>query len=441
MMGKHRMAKTQGWAARLGFLIALSAAWLGTGAGKADEIPFLGDAPFEEVASPAEPGSRSPLLYTAPTHATGALRPGVGGPFLIWIEPGDPAPSIRLSIWREQWDEARTIATDPGLAADRAHGADFLTLPDGTWVCSWTQSSPDGTTEVRVSTSSDTGITWSTALRPSKKTSGFSGGLASLVEDTVEGFWVVWLEGKGLIARSDRVTGKQATTAEARLRAARWRKGAFDAPVTLDSGAAACSGTAAKRTLEGIAVAYRNHNSKTGGDLSLVRYERGVWGKPVLLNNESWAISDCPAHGPSVSSRDSLLAVAWYTEDQGKPRIELALSDSSAFRIDRTLRIDDGSPLSPPGLEWLPDESALVSWVEKTAGGAEVRARRVTLDGQAGPARVVAQTSPERTPGIPDIAVRELSIWVAWEEPVSPAEGTPGARIRIGRFNLAQARE
>ena len=65
----------------------------------------------------------------------------------------------------------------------------------------------------------------------------------------------------------------------------------------------------------------------------------------------------------------------------------------------------------------LEDGSALVCWLEKTADGAELRARRVRRDGTREPSFTVAPSASTRSSGFPQMARAKDSILFAWTSP------------------------
>ena len=414
--------------AAAGFLLAASG---GIGTARADVLPPLDQLGFQEEVSPAAPGSGVPVLFAVSSAAQGTLQSGGGGAYMVWVErQSGENVALRFSGWTGQrWDPASTIVSDAGLMADWANRPALTVLSEGTLICAWVSSGQGSGSDVMVSTSGDNGVTWAPPLRADK--GGRKAWFPSLVHDTGEGFWVVWVDASG--AREARsLAGKDGgRTPNAALKAAQWRNGAFVQSVVLDPNVYDCAPTDAARTLEGIVVAYRDRAARGAQDISLVRYERGIWGKPYLPHADGWVGNACPMSGPSLSSRESLLALAWLTESDGHPRVQLALSaDSTLFSGSRVLQVDTGSPIGPPEVRLLPDESAIVAWIEKVGDKAEIRVRRTTLGGQSGPSLTIASVAPDPA-SMPRVAVRDLMVWLAWED----QSASPG-RVRVGRLNL-----
>jgi hypothetical protein len=74
--------------------------------------------------------------------------------------------------------------------------------------------------------------------------------------------------------------------------------------------------------------------------------------------------------------------------------------------------VADGNPLGRVDIIALPSGNALVSWVERTSGGAEIHARIVKADRSKAPAIVVAETSI----GVPRMKMSGDEVVIAWTD-------------------------
>jgi hypothetical protein len=396
----------------------------------ADTMRPLTNIPFEEVTSPAGPASNVPNLTV-----------GNGTAYLSWIEsPAGGAPALKFSRWQDSvWTSPQTVVSDPELFVNWADFPSFLVLGDGTLVTAWLKKSGSDSYayDVWVSTSKDNGLTWAAPLRPHKDNTKTEHGFVSLMTDPVEGFWTVWLDGRNYSGKqhegTDHGKGKKTESPETQLRASLWRGGSFGEEVLLDGRVCDCCQTAAIRTLEGLAVAYRDRSPEQIRDISVIRYERRVWDKPFTPKHDGWKIEGCPVSGPAMSARENLLALAWFTDANEKPQVFVSLSDSSAFALSRLVQVDDGNPLGRVDVKWLPDESVLVTWIEQVGEGAEIRARRVMLTGEKDEALLMAHSSVDRSSGFPKLAVQSTNVWMAWTDVTSDP-----SRVRIGRLDLSK---
>lgn len=79
----------------------------------------------------------------------------------------------------------------------------------------------------------------------------------------------------------------------------------------------------------------------------------------------------------------------------------------------------------------LDEETAIVSWLEQTPGGAELRARRVRRNLKADPSIKVADTTTARAAGFARMATAGGDVYVAWTEHNAVSKKVHVARIRF----------
>ncbi|HEX7880478.1 MAG TPA: hypothetical protein VF720_13775 [Candidatus Eisenbacteria bacterium] len=387
----------------------------------ADVAPPLDTVPFVEIDSPAGPGSQSASLVA-----------GKKAVYLTWIEKSDGAPVLKLSRnTGTGWSAPQTVLSDPRMVANAADVPKFLALDNGMLVVAWLHGQGDAAEayDVEVISSTDDGATWHSLGRPHADKARVEHGFVSLLPHAGDGFWIAWLDGRNH-ANASHSPGVGQHGANTELRVARWRDGHFEAETKLDERVCDCCQTAAVVTLEGLAVAYRDRGPKETRDISLVRYERQAWSKPIPIRNDNWVIDGCPVNGPAMAAKDQNLALAWYTDANDQPQVFVALSDSSSFGLSRIVKVDDGRPMGRVDVEWLADQSALVTWVEQTGDAtADIRVKRVTVDGTVSGSKTLATTGTGMSSGFPQLAARDIGIWVAWTDPASH-------KVRLGHFDL-----
>ena len=89
--------------------------------------------------------------------------------------------------------------------------------------------------------------------------------------------------------------------------------------------------------------------------------------------------------------------------------------------------VDSGRPMGRVGLVRADSGAVIVSWLEGGDEKAEIRLRRVSAEGVAGEALMVAGTSPSRASGFPRLARVGDDLYLAWVD----IEGDETSRIRI----------
>src|SRR5262245_38966751 len=182
--------------------------------------------------------------------------------------------------------------------------------------------------------------------------------------------------------------------------------------VLLDGRVCECCQTSAAPTPEGMAVVYRDRSEREVRDISIVRLKNGQWSEPQPLSKDGWEIQGCPVNGPTISSAGQHVAVAWFTAAHDQPRVYAALSADSGVTFGPQILVGDGNPLGRMDIIALASGNAFVSWVERTPGGAEVRARVVRPDGSKASTVVVAE-SPS---GVPRMKMSGDEVVIAWTD-------------------------
>ena len=197
--------------------------------------------------------------------------------------------------------------------------------------------------------------------------------------------------------------------------------GQLTAEALVDARVCECCQTSAARTSEGLVVVYRDRSAEEVRDIGVVRYANGQWSEPALVHRDGWKIEGCPVNGPSIAADGRRVAVVWYTGAGDTPRVRVAFSSDAAARFGTPLEVDDGKPMGRVDVALLADGSALVSWLERTAEGGEIRARRVWADGKRGQTVTIATTSVDRASGFPHLVRTGDRIVFAWTEASKPS--------------------
>jgi hypothetical protein len=161
-----------------------------------------------------------------------------------------------------------------------------------------------------------------------------------------------------------------------------------------------------------MAVVYRDRSEREVRDISIVRLTNWRWSEPQPLSKDGWEIQGCHVNGPVISSAGQNLAVAWFTAAREQPRVYAALSADGGATFGPQILVGEVSPVGRVDIIAFPSGNALVSWVERTPGGAEVRARIMRPDGSKAPAIVVAEASN----GVPRMKMSGDEVVIAWTD-------------------------
>jgi len=374
--------------------------------------------------TPAALGSGEPNLYTAFD----------GRVFLTWIEPAQSkGHRLRFSVREgERWSEPRTIAEGLNWFVNWADFPSLVVLKNGVFVAHWlVKAGTDGHAyDISIARSTDRGKTWSTPLVPHRDGTKTEHGFVSMLPWSAGRAAAVWLDGRNFkeVAKD----GHGSPVNEMTLRFATIGvQGNLADDAVLDGRVCDCCQTSAALTADGAVVVYRDRSDKEIRDISVVRFHNGRWTEPRSLSVDDWEIHGCPVNGPSVSAEGRRVAVAWFTAAKDDPKVKLIFSADSGATFGQPIRVDDGTPVGRVDVLMLPDGSALVCWLERTAKGGEVRLRRVRSDGSMDQAVTVAESGVARATGFPQIARAGNEVIVAWTDPGAPSR-VRAASVRIG---------
>lgn len=399
--------------------------------GRADALPAIG--PARMLESPAGPNSGEPFLAEAGDRV-----------LLSWLEATpDSAVELRFAAFDgSSWTPPRPIVRRSDFFVNWADFPSILALPDGRLATHWLQREGPATFAygVRIATSSDDGETWTDPLTPHTDGTLTEHGFVSLFPASDGGLGAVWLDGRKMLADEGGHGGGDMTLRSARI----LPDGTLADEAEIDARTCECCQTSVAVTAAGPIAVYRDRSHEEIRDIAISRLlefhteetgdtegRRGGWTEPAPVHNDGWEIAGCPVNGPAAAADGDMLAVAWFTAPGDAPRVNIAFSADAGASFNAPVRVDGGDPVGRVDVLMLEAGVALVSWLERTADGAVVRARRVAADGRMGPASDIASSSAERPSGFPRMARHGQHVIFAWTDPARPA------RVQVASVSLS----
>lgn len=370
------------------------------------------------ISSPAAGGSGEPNLMVG---ADGNL-------YFCWIEEDGDGHVLKFSIWEgENWSSPTVVAQGSNWFVNWADFPSLTALEDGTLFAHWLAMNGEGTYAygVNVSTSQDGGKTWSAPFIPHRDQTETEHGFVSMIP-MGDRMGLFWLDGREMAgAGHGNGHGGDPEAAMTLRYAALDKENRLSDETVLDSKICDCCSTDAIRLSDGsMVVVYRDRSDEEIRDISTVRWENGNWTPPRSVHADLWKINGCPVNGPEMAFRGDRLAVAWFTLDQdNQSHVRLAFSSDGGNEFEPPIRVDDGNPLGRVDLVFLEDESVLVSWMEDGQdGNADVRIRKVTVDGESKSSTVVATTRSLRGSGFPRMVLHQDQVFFAWTDYGDPSQ-------------------
>ena len=278
--------------------------------------------------------------------------------------------------------------------------------------------------------SDDSGQSWGDPFTVHRDGTPTQHGMPSLLEWPDGRLFVMWLDGRVNARRIKPAAGLALPTGDMTLRAALVdAHGRVGDEIELDEQVCTCCPTAAVRTGDAVVVAYRDRSDEEIRDIAVRRHGPDGWEEAAPLHRDGWEIAGCPINGAALASDgQARVAAAWFTAAGDRPNLLLAFSDDGGRTFGEPLDIDDGRPIGRSDVVLLADGTALVSWLESTAFGEELRYRRVRDDGSVEPSRTLVRSRSGRTMGFPRLLRQGPSVLVAWTADAPPL-GVRTARL------------
>jgi hypothetical protein len=372
-----------------------------------EDRPWLGEV--REVTSPAGPGSRYPHL---------AASPG-GTVTMSWLQPLDGGGH---ELSHATWQDARW--SGPGAVANGddwfVNWADFpsVVAADGDLrIAHWLRQRPEHvySYDVRIAVSRDAGRTWSAAMTPHDDGTPTEHGFVTLLPH-VAGFLAVWLDGRHTVGGHDHEHGGAMTLRAAEVDA----MGRILGPGTeLDARVCDCCQTDAAMSADGPVVVYRDRSPAEIRDVAVVRLTPQGWSAPRAVHSDGWHMPACPVNGPAIDARGSEVAVAWFTAPD-RPRVRLAFSSDAGRSFSAPVEVSTGRVAGRVDVVLLEDGRAVVSWLEETAAGAEIRVQPFARSGAAGRPVTISRSSATRSSGFPQMIRAGNRLLFAWTDAAEP---------------------
>lgn len=362
------------------------------------------------VESPAGAGSRYPHLAA-----------GNGRVQMSWLQ-ALPAGGFALqhASWRNgSWSPSATVTAGDDWFVNWADFPSVVPVGATALAAHWLQQKPGNvySYDVRIALSADGGATWSAPMSPHDDGTPTEHGFVTLFA-TSDGVHALWLDGRHTGGGHDH-DGESAgamTVRSAMIGADGRRAGG---EVEIDGRACDCCQTDVASTSEGAVAVYRDRSEREVRDIAAVRFADGAWSPPVHVHDDGWRIDACPVNGPAIDAHHRTVAVAWFTAPD-VPRVRLAFSRDAGRSFDPPIEVAGGNVAGRVDVVLLDDGRAVVSWLQQSAGGTEIRAQAFDAGGPAGAAVVVAASSEQRASGFPQMVRAGDGLLFAWTESGDP---------------------
>ena len=378
---------------------------------------WTSDAQVTMMDPPSAPGAGEPFLSAA-AH----------GICLSWLEPVANSDRVALRYARlgaKGWSAPQTIVERNDLFVNWADFPSIVEDDQGVLFAHWLQKTSGATYayDVHMSVSRD-GRTWCPPFRLNRDGTRTEHGFVSLAPIRGGGVAAAWLDGRNIPEGKEEgeMTARYATVSA---------QGVVAHEAELDERTCECCTTGMAVTSSGPVVAYRDRSSDEIRDVAVVRQTGTRWTKPKIVHADGWKIAGCPVNGPQIDAIGPNAVVAWFTGAANRGRVRVTFSDDGGRTFAPPLDVDDGNPAGRVDVLMLDAKTAVVSWVEQTPAGAEIRARLVGRDSPPRSSIKIAASGSARAAGFPRIARRNRDVYFAWSE-----QSANSGRIHVSRVEF-----
>lgn len=339
---------------------------------------------------------------------------------LSWVEKeGDSLIKFKYSEWNaEKWQEPQDIfqGTDwfvnwadyPMIAENKGNLWSHVLKKSTTGTYSY---------DVKMNVMPEGDKIWKTNLPLHSDGTPTEHGFVTILPYK-EAFFVTWLDGRN--TETNEAGERGAMTIRAAEVAA---DGSISSESELDASTCDCCQTTAAITDNGPVVIYRNRSSEEIRDINIVRKVAGEWTPPKSIHVDDWKIKGCPVNGPKAAALDNQLVIAWFTEAQENPRVQVIFSSDGGANFNTPILVSEGKVLGRVDVLLIDKETALVSWMETEAKKAQLKVARVSRKGAMSKHQVIATLDASRKTGFPQMELVENKVLFAWTA-VSKAAST-----------------
>ncbi|MCH8101298.1 MAG: hypothetical protein IIB74_12800 [Proteobacteria bacterium] len=348
---------------------------------------------------------------------------------LSWMERDEKGATLKFSTLEDgKWQAPVAVISDPEMFVNWADLPAVTPIRDDLWVAHWLSYSADGvySYDVLTAQSNDQGQSWSNAVRPHADGTPTEHGFVSVYPE-VDGTGLLWLDGRKMINE----TAADPTANGMTLRSTILTPdGSLQGKSVVDELICDCCQTDVAIAADGPVAVYRDRTIDEIRDIFVTRFVDGAWQPGVALAHDNWHIAGCPVNGPAIDADGQLVVAAWFTAAGGKPLVQVAVSDNSGRTFSSAMEIPAQQAIGRVGVAIIDQTSFAVSWLDTDKNGSySINVRNMTVDGQAGPTRVVARTGLMRI--VPQMVRVADKLVLAWTDKIGDSSGILSVEIPI----------
>lgn len=343
---------------------------------------------------------------------------------LSWVKSSGKVSSLYRSYYANNtWSDASMISSGDDWFVNWADFP-FLSVNGTSMTAHWLQKSSEGTYNYDIKATFYNGATqrWSAPATIHKDGVSAEHGFVSMLPMTDNRTLIGWLDGRNTVKEESPTDHAKDHSMDHAMGGMTLRAGIFTADGNtqqeweLDDLVCECCQTSAAITQSGPVIVYRNRTETEIRDIYITRMTDTGWSTPTPVYADDWQIAGCPVNGPSITSKNGLTAVVWFTAKDDLPTVNMALSTDDGEHFGAPIVVAQDANIGRVSVAILASGDIVVSWLETEGKAARLKLARYDPLGILKESLAVADTSSSRRSGFPVIVSQDNDVYVTWTD-------------------------
>ncbi len=360
---------------------------------------------LQQIENPTSKNSSLSRLFTDNT----------GTVFMSWVEESNENTTLYYATFDgEKWSDAEIIAQSNEWFVNWADYPSIIGSNGVPIATHWLKKIPGNTYSYNVEVATYSGEDFNNTIVPHTDNTPTEHGFVSMIPYADSSFYAIWLDGRntagghgehGDLSTAMTLRGAEISTS-----------GSILSESEIDNAICDCCNTSIAKTPNGLLAVYRDRTENEIRDIYISRMVDGKWIDSKAVFDDNWEIAACPVNGPAIDSYNSSVAVAWFTGANSIPKVKLAFSKDEGASFKSPFEIDTEASMGRVDVLMNNDESAWVSWMNRSEENAHLNLQLVSNQGEILESHIVSEMNPSRGSGFPQISKIKKGILISWTD-------------------------
>ena len=333
---------------------------------------------------------------------------------LSWIQPDGDNQSLYFSVFEDNvWNEPTKIAQN--VMPNWADIPNVMQINEDFWASSWPIYQTDSygyDTEIAIS--NDGGKSWGSPFKLNTDITPTEHGFVSLFADK-NNLGVVWIDGRDYFHNGEfKFISSEGKKLGSHIRFSKFNdKGDRLSEEVIDDLVCDCCQTDIIASRDKHYLVYRNRNSSETRDISIRSYSNNTWSNETMINNDNWNINACPINGPSIASKDNVVAVSWYDGSDDIGRILSKVSYDYGKSFQDLIIVDTNDVYGHTDIIITSNSKIFVSWLSNDNNDLTLKVKEIYSNYTTSPFVIYKEIGLGPS-DFPKIEYYDNKLFIAW---------------------------